>query len=138
MKKSTREIGNIGETAVEKYLTRRGWRILSNNFSVRGGEIDMIGYRFGTLAYFEVKSRSNDLYGRPAEAVDARKLSNIRYAKSVFESMYVHSGKIEVFYPLGISKKRNIYRKRIDIVEVYFGKDYKVEKINHIKDVEEL
>ena len=64
-----RQIGDKGEELAEKYLKNHGWRIVSRNFSVRGGEIDIIGYRFGVLVYFEVKTRKDDSYGRPSEAV---------------------------------------------------------------------
>ena len=68
--KTTKEIGAIGEEAAERFLKKRGWRILSRNFLVRGGEIDIIAFRFGVLAFFEVKSRTNEDFGTPASAVD--------------------------------------------------------------------
>ena len=38
----TKQIGDYGEDLAEKYLKKRGWRILSRNFGVKGGEIDII------------------------------------------------------------------------------------------------
>lgn len=136
--KNPKIIGKIGEDIAEKYLKKHNWKILSRNFSVRGGEIDIIGYRFGVLAFFEVKSRSNDNFGAPASAVDGEKTANIRFAAKAFLKTYKRGGKIPVFYPFGIEKMQKIRKQRIDIVEVYFDKNYKALKINHIKDRESL
>lgn len=132
--KNKKEIGNLGEDIAEKYLKKRFWRILSRNFSVRGGEIDITGYRFGVLSFFEVKARSTDSFGTPASAVDDEKIANIRYTANAFLKTYQKGNKIPVFYPFGIEKMRRIYKKRIDIIEVYFDKDYKLQKTNHLKD----
>ena len=134
--KNLKEIGNLGEDIAEKYLKKRFWRILSRNFSVRGGEIDIIGYRFGVLAFFEVKARSTDVYGTPASAVDGEKISKIKFTANAFLKTYQKGNKIPVFYPFGIKKMQRIRKKRIDIIEVYFDRDYKLLKTNHLKDRE--
>ena len=71
---STKKImGDMGEALAQKYLKRRFWRIVSTNYKALCGEIDIIGYRFGVLVFFEVKTRSNQSYGTPASAVDNKK-----------------------------------------------------------------
>ena len=132
--KNTKEIGNLGEDVAEKYLKKRFWKILSRNFFVRGGEIDIIGYRFGTLAFFEVKSRSNDNFGTPASAVDEEKIAKLKFTAESFLKTYQKGDKIPVFYSFGIERMKRVFKKRIDIIEVYFDKDYKVQKTNHLKD----
>ncbi len=134
MKKTAKEIGRYGEEIAEKYLKKRFWRILSNNFLSRGGEIDLIGYRFGKLVYFEVKTRSNDAFGRPSDAVDEYKLQKIKNTALDFKRMYVSGRKIKVFYPFGIEKRSTIYKERIDVIEIYLSPEGEVEEINHIKD----
>lgn len=133
--KTAKEIGNVGEDHAEKYLKKHGWKIITRNYTVKGGEIDIIAYRFGVLAFFEVKSRSSDLYGTPAEAVNEEKLMHIKYAKRRFSESYVRGRKINVFYPLGIEIPRRIFKERIDIIEIYMSKTHEVQKINHIKDL---
>lgn len=134
--KTTKEIGAIGEEAAERFLKKRGWRILSRNFLVRGGEIDIIAFRFGVLAFFEVKSRTNEDFGTPASAVDFEKLRKIKTASRAFLTAYERGGRIPVFYPFGIEKKRTVRKRRIDVIEVYLSKDYKPLRINQIKDRE--
>jgi putative endonuclease len=136
MKETAKAIGNYGEDLAERYLKKRGWRILSRNFSVRGGEIDIIGYRGGRLVFFEVKARTGEAFGKPHEAVDAEKVANIRKTARAFLTAYRFGGKISVFYPFGIEIKRKIRKQRIDVIEVYLGTDRSVKQINHIKDWE--
>lgn len=125
-------IGNFGEDVAEKYLKKRGWRILSRNFLAHGGEIDIIGYRFGVLVYFEVKTRSNEDFGKPRDSVDAEKTENIKIAAREFSRLYISGKKVPVYYGLGIEKRRRIYKQRIDVIEIYLND--KSTEINHIKN----
>lgn len=136
MKATTKQIGDYGESIAEKYLKKRFWRIVSRNFRARGGEIDIIAYRFGILAFIEVKTRSNDLYGRPSDAVDYEKLKRIRNSARQFCEMYHVGRSVPLTTITGNDKRRNIIKKRIDVIEVYLSRDGLTEKINHIKDWE--
>ncbi len=134
MKTTTKYIGDIGEDYAEKYLKKRGWSILSRNFSTKSGEIDIIGYRFGLLVYFEVKTRSDSTFGSPADAVDEKKIWHIKSTARSFLNMYAKGSRIPVFYPFGISAYRPIKGQYIDIIEVYITKNQELISINHIKD----
>jgi len=72
-----RAIGNQGEDAACAYLKKQSWKVLDRNVIRRGGEIDIIAEKKGVYAFIEVKTRSSDRYGTPAEAVDARKQRRI-------------------------------------------------------------
>ena len=89
----TKQIGNFGEDLAEKYLKKRGWRILSRNYVVPGGEIDIIGFRFGVLAYFEVKARKDESYGKPADAVDEAKIIHMQKVIKDFQGLYIKENK---------------------------------------------
>lgn len=134
MMRTAKQIGNIGEDIAERYLKKRLWRILSRNYKAHGGEIDIIAYRFGVLVYFEVKARSNDSFGKPSDAVDNEKVERIRHTARDFKSVYCPGGRVPVFYPLGIEKKRRIRNERIDVIEIYLNPDKKSGQVNHIKD----
>lgn len=56
---TSREIGDIGENAVAAFLVHNGYDILERNFTVRGGEIDIIARKEDRLAFVEVKSRKS-------------------------------------------------------------------------------
>jgi putative endonuclease len=57
-KLTARQAGRDGEEAAALYLESRGWRILARRFRVRGGEVDLVAEKDGTVAFVEVKTRS--------------------------------------------------------------------------------
>ncbi|MBR6045584.1 MAG: YraN family protein [Ruminococcus sp.] len=68
-----REIGNAGESAVCAFLTGRGYEIAERNYTVRGGEIDIIASKNGVLVFCEVKLRKEGAAVSGEEAVTPAK-----------------------------------------------------------------
>ena len=131
-----RAFGRFGEQKAADYLKRRGWVIASRNFRDGFHEIDIVGYRFGILVFFEVKTRSSLEYGTPAQAVDAKKIENIEKAASFLISSYMKNGRIPVKI-FGMTKMKRVRKTRTDIIEVYADRDGKNIKINQIKNITE-
>lgn len=52
------------------YLEQEGYEILEYNYRCKTGEIDIIAREAGYLVFCEVKYRSSDKKGHPAEAVN--------------------------------------------------------------------
>ncbi len=66
--------GRLGERLAARHLRRNGYKVLYRNFRPpHGGEIDIVCREKKTLVFVEVKTRSADGLGRPADAVDAEK-----------------------------------------------------------------
>lgn len=59
-KNNHREIGDIGEEATAQFLIKNGYKILQRNYTVRGGEIDIIAEKNGVVAFVEVKTRGKN------------------------------------------------------------------------------
>src|SRR5256886_12153240 len=68
-----RQLGNAGEKAAADLLKRRGYEVVGAGFTARRGEIDLICRRGVELVIVEVKTRTTDAFGTPAEAVGQRK-----------------------------------------------------------------
>ena len=68
-----RKAGNIGEDAVCGFLVRHGYEIIKRNFTVRGGEIDIIAEKADIIAFVEVKTRTVGSMTSAEEAADFRK-----------------------------------------------------------------
>lgn len=76
----SREIGNIGEQAVCDYLMKSGYEILKRNFTVKGGEIDIIAGKNDTVCFVEVKTRKHSALTSGEEAITLAKRKHIIYA----------------------------------------------------------
>ena len=81
---STRDIGGIGEDAVCRMLTKHGYEIIKRNFTVRGGEIDIIAKKDDLIAFVEVKTRKRDPLTSGEEAITAYKKKHLIYAAQRF------------------------------------------------------
>lgn len=75
--KSKRDIGYAGETAVCKFLRKNGYEILKRNYTIRGGEIDIIARKNDCIAFVEVKTRRLDALQSGEEAVTKSKQKRI-------------------------------------------------------------
>jgi putative endonuclease len=77
-------LGQFGETLAAKYLARKGYRIIEQNFRIRGGEIDIIAVDGNTLVYIEVKTRTGNQFGYPEEAVTPQKIKFLERAAKFY------------------------------------------------------
>jgi putative endonuclease len=67
-------LGTRGEKLACAFLRREGYKILYRNFrGRRGGEVDIVCRDDDTLVFVEVKTRTREDFGRPADAVNAAK-----------------------------------------------------------------
>lgn len=67
------ELGKEGEAIALKYLLDNGYEILEKNFRHLKAEVDIIALKNNELIFVEVKTRSTDYFGEPAESVTRSK-----------------------------------------------------------------
>ena len=84
MKIFNRKKGAEGEALAKKYLAKKKYKILEQNYKNKVGEIDIIAKDRDFLVFIEVKNRSTAEFGMPSEAVDARKQQKIRLTSEVY------------------------------------------------------
>ncbi len=77
-------LGVAGEKEAERFLKKKGYRIIARNYRTRHGEIDLIALDGDTLVFVEVKTRGSDNFGLPQEAVDRRKRAHITKVSKYF------------------------------------------------------
>jgi len=77
-------IGRQGETAAARFLRRRGYRILEQNFRCQAGEIDIVAEDGGVLVFVEVKARTQEEFGLPQAAVTEGKQRRMVLAAQSF------------------------------------------------------
>ncbi|MEW6544008.1 MAG: YraN family protein [Nitrospirota bacterium] len=77
MSDARRTFGEAGESEAERYLRRKGYRILERNVRSRAGELDLVARLGDVLVFVEVKARRTDAYGGAPYAVDGRKRARL-------------------------------------------------------------
>ena len=73
MSAARQAFGELGERIAERWLRRRGWRIIQRRFKNGRRDIDLVVERDGTVAFVEVKARRGAEFGGPVQAVNYRK-----------------------------------------------------------------
>lgn len=106
--------GNKGEQSAVEYLSKLGYTIITTNYRVKTGEIDIIAKDKDYLVFIEVKTRRSTIYGFPAEAVNYKKQQKIINTALCFLNYR------------GLSNTAC----RFDILEIYLEKD--TVRYNHI------
>ncbi len=115
MKTVRQELGKAGEAAAARFLQKKGYKVLEQNYQSPLGEIDLILLDGETLVFCEVKTRGRE--GLIAAKESVRPAQQRRYRLSA--EGYIRR------------KRAQGLRVRFDIVEVYGEKDF---EIRHIPD----
>lgn len=107
------DTGNIGEEMAALFLIKKGYMILSRNFRYKKSEIDIIAQKDKTIAFVEVKTRTNAFFQEPELSVTRSKQKQITKGANY----YIQENEIDLDV-------------RFDIIAItLFG-----NKINHIED----
>jgi len=88
------ELGRAGEKAAADLLRRQGFEVVGSGFRARRGELDLICRRGRDLVVVEVKTRTDDSFGTPAEAVGSRKRRALMAAAAEYRALAEWRGAI--------------------------------------------
>ena len=78
MKDLRRQLGDAGEDLAAAALKKQGYKILERNYVTPLGELDLIARQGKTYVFIEVKTRKNERFGAPQEAVSPAKQARLR------------------------------------------------------------
>ena len=76
--------GKRSEIIATNYLKQKGYQILEVNYKNKVGEIDIIAKNGDYIVFVEVKSRLNQKFGHPLDAIDERKQQKIHAVASLY------------------------------------------------------
>jgi len=112
-----RRIGNFGEDIACDYLQKNGYEIIARNKRYsKISEIDIVAKIKNTIVFVEVKTRRNNDFGTPFEAITKTKYNHMKQGALTF-----------------LSESENKYENfRLDVIGITLQP--KVE-INHMKNI---
>jgi putative endonuclease len=68
-RREKKELGKKGEEKALRFLKKKGYRIIDQNYVCKMGEMDIIAKEKDTLVFVEVKTRTSTAFGLPQLAV---------------------------------------------------------------------
>ncbi len=77
-------LGYWGEQRAAEYLEAKGYGIMARNWRMGARDIDIVAHKDGTVVFVEVKTRRDNRYAEPEQAVDAKKIRSLTTAASAF------------------------------------------------------
>ena len=112
--------GQEGERIAERYLSKKGYRLVERNYRCPVGEVDLIVLDRRVIVFVEVKTRRHERFGVPLESVHTRKQQKMIKAALWFLSDH----------------KLHERDARFDVVGISFGgQEPAVEHIENAFDV---
>ncbi len=117
--KYRKELGRHGEELAARFLQRQGMKILCRNYTIRGGELDLVAKDGDTYVFCEVKTRAGQKFGTGLEAIDDKKRRALLRTAQVYATRE------------GISDQS----MRFDVVDIFLDKDGNY-KVDYIKNAE--
>ncbi|MEO8744729.1 MAG: YraN family protein [Candidatus Dormiibacterota bacterium] len=100
------ELGRAGERAAADLLRKLGYEVVGAGFMARRGEIDLVCRKGDDLVVVEVKTRTDDAFGTPLEAVGARKRRALMSAASEYRALASWRGPIR-YAVVGLTVNRD-------------------------------
>jgi len=108
--------GRAGEDLAARYLEKKGYTILTRNYRVREGEIDIVAARKDMVAFVEVKWRRSDRFAAPGASVNEKKRARLRRAAALWMAEHGEAN------------------ARFDVIEIVEGLSEPAPRIHHIEE----
>ncbi|MEW6661234.1 MAG: YraN family protein [Bacillota bacterium] len=120
MSNSRLNLGKLGEDYAFERLKKMGYRILHQNYRCPMGELDMIAEQDDSLVFIEVRTKSSNRYGTPAESITRKKQAKLRQMAMVYLSNHRLFGKTCRFDVVCVEVDRAGQCERIEIIKQAF------------------
>ena len=111
MKKFNLQTGKLGEEIAKKYLEKKGYKVLDQNYKTKYGETDIIANCGKELVFVEVRTKKGENFGTPEDSLNKRKLRKLW--------LNAEAGKAT----------------RIDAICIVLNNNLTVERLNHYENI---
>ena len=123
MPMNRQEVGKLGEKLAQKFLKRKGYRILETGFRCREGEIDIIAQQKDYLVFIEVRTKSSLRFGTPEESITQKKKEKLITSASTYISTHQNIPSLWRIDVVAIEIDQKGKPKRIELIENAIGQD---------------
>ncbi|MBL8961659.1 MAG: YraN family protein [Gemmatimonadetes bacterium] len=106
------ELGKVGEQIAERWLRRRGWRVLHRRYRSGHRDIDLVAERDGVVTFVEVKTRRGASFGGPVAAVNWRKQRELARSAHTWVDRFGRRGEAYRFDVVGVLVDDAVVRVR--------------------------
>lgn len=117
---ATRKLGRRAERDAARFLQQLGYRVLERNFNCREGEIDLVVFRKGVVAFVEVRARTEPVDIDPLYTVTRRKQQRVIRAAHRYATVN--------------NLRRENVTMRFDVIAVRYERDGSPGPIEHIEN----
>lgn len=94
---SRKRLGQYGEDLALKYLEQKGYKLLARNLRLFCGEIDLLFCDKNALIIVEVKTKSDESFGRAAEMINFHKKKKLlQLARALWQKFPNRTIRIDV------------------------------------------
>lgn len=119
---NSKQLGKLGEKIAEKYLRKKRYKILTQNFKRKWGELDLVAKKKRNIIFFEVKTISAREGFAPEDEIGWKKKKQLIKMSQI----YLSENKIPFDSPW-----------QIDIIAVEISPDFKKAKVRHFPNAVE-
>jgi putative endonuclease len=115
----TTRLGRMGEDEAARHLKSKGYDILARNYRIQQGEIDLVAFRDGVVAFVEVRAQTYPPLIDPLETITRRKQRRVIKAA-------------ESYAALNDLAERDV-ALRFDVITVLFDERGRRQEIRHLE-----
>ena len=115
-------LGTWGEELAGRFLSDKGYRILSTNYRSRHGEVDIVAQDGEELVFVEVRTRRGGSFGAPEESLSKAKIR--RLVNTCQDYLQNTAGQASPW--------------RVDLVCIYLGPRRELQRIQHLPHAVQL
>lgn len=118
MKLKNLAIGYLGEAIAKRYLQKRGYRVVKQNYKTKYAEIDLIARDKKTLVFVEVRTKAGERFGSPEDSLNAKKINKLIKNAAAYMAQEVY-----------------LKNYRIDAVCIVLNEKEKIKRITHYRNI---
>lgn len=125
------QLGDWAEQCANYHAQQQGFRLITQNYHCRGGELDLILVKNQLLVFMEVKARSNQHYGLATEMLTTSKQKKMMIAIQHFLQHYPEYANYDYRFDLFAIQFQYSTQDTIHLLQQHRPIPYTYEWIEH-------